>query len=114
MGARNPRAPRIIMPASTNRPRCPFYGFHWPEKSRALTDSGGNECALDFELNSPCMMEAQGRSPDLDVCPVPVPIRPLLEAAKRDVTFYPAEFGPEGVRLEDWTRHVMVRSRRAG
>jgi hypothetical protein len=101
------------MPAPTNRPRCPFYGFHWPEKSRCLSDAGGSECALDFERNGTCVMEAEGKAPDLDMCPVPVPIRPLLEASKKTIVLYPAELGPEGIPLEDWTRRVMIQKRRA-
>jgi hypothetical protein len=97
------------MSASTNRPKCPFYGFHWPEKSRSLSDSGGNECALDFERSGPCVMEAEGKQPDFDACTVPGSIRPLLEAAGKTIVFYPAELGPEGIRLEDWVREVMVR-----
>jgi hypothetical protein len=99
------------MPASPNRPRCPFYGFHWPEKSRCLSDTAGNECALDFEGNEACIMEAQGQAPDLDACPVPVTIRPLLEASKKTIVLYPAELAPEGIVLEDWTRNVMIHKR---
>jgi hypothetical protein len=99
--------------SAPNRPRCPFYGFHWPEKSRCLKDSGGNECALDFERNGPCIMEVQGKAPDLDACHVPAPIRPLLDASKKVIVFYPAELGPEGIRLEDWTRQLMTRARPA-
>jgi hypothetical protein len=102
------------MPAPSNRPRCPFYGFHWPEKSHRLTDSGGNECALDFEKGGPCMMEAQGKEPDLDTCPVPSPIRPLLESSKKTILFFPAELEPEGISLDEWRRNVMVQKRRAG
>jgi len=101
------------MPASPNRPRCPFYGFHWPEKSHCLSDTGGNECALDFDRNQPCIMEAQGKAPDLDACPVPVRIRPLLEASKKTIILYPTELGPEGIALENWTRNVMIHKRRA-
>lgn len=101
------------MPAPTNRPRCPFYGFHWPEKSHCLSDSGGNECALDFEANGPCIMEAQAKEPDFDGCPVPVPIRALLEASKKTIILFPAEASPDGVRLEEWMRNVMVHKRRA-
>jgi hypothetical protein len=102
------------MPAPTNRPRCPFYGFHWPEKSRSLRDTGCNECALDFERNGPCIMEAEGKEPDFDGCPVPGPIRPLLESSRRTIQIYPAEIAPEGISLEEWTRKVMARARRAG
>jgi len=101
------------MALSSNRPRCPFYGFHWPEKSRSLRDTGANECALDFDGNGPCSMEAQGRAPDFDLCPLVAAIRPLLEAAKSNVVLFPAELGPEGVRLEAWTRQVMQRTRKA-
>jgi hypothetical protein len=103
----------LLMSAPTNRPRCPFYGFRWPERSRSLSDTGDNECALDFERNGPCIMEAQGKEPDLDACPVPVPIRPLLDASRKTIIIHPAEFAPEGVSLEDWTRQVMVRVRPA-
>ena len=101
------------MSAQGNRPRCPFYGFHWPEKSRCLSDTGGNECALDFEQNGPCVMEVQGKDPDLDACLVPAPIRPLLEASKKAIILYPLENAPEGVSLDEWTRKVMVHKRHA-
>lgn len=101
------------MPAFPKRPRCPFYGFHWPEKSHALSDTGANECALDFERNGTCAMEAQGKAPDYDVCPVPGPIRPLLDAAGGRVILYPAELKPVGIHMEAWTRRVMARARTA-
>jgi len=102
------------MRAPTNRPRCPFYGFHWPENTRSLTDSGDNQCGLDFERHGGCIMEAEGRAPDYETCRVPAPIRPLLEASKKIVVLYPAECRPEGVRLDEWTQQVMARARRAG
>ena len=101
------------MSAPTHRPRCPFYGFRWPEKCRSLGDTGGNECALDFEQNGPCIMEAEGKHPDFDACQVPGAIRPLLEASGKTIVFYPAELGPDGIALEEWARKVMVRTRKA-
>jgi hypothetical protein len=96
------------------RPRCPFYGFHWPENSHALSDSGGAECALDFEKNGPCSMEAQGREPDYDCCPVVERLRNVLEACQKNITFYPAEALGEGVSMDEWKKRVMVRKRTAG
>lgn len=58
-------------------------------------------------------MESQGKAPDYEVCPVVQHIRPLLDAAKRSVVFRPAELGPDDIRMEDWTRQVMSRSRTA-
>ena len=58
-------------------------------------------------------MEAQGKEPDFDGCPVPVPIRALLEASKKTILLYPAETGPGGVRLDEWVRKVMVHKHRA-
>jgi hypothetical protein len=96
------------------RPRCPFYGFHWPEKSHTLTDSGGAECGLDFERCGPCSMEERGQTPDYEACPVAERLRPILEACKKNVTFCPAETAPAGLSMEEWKKRVMVRKRSAG
>ena len=100
------------MADSLSRKRCPFYGFHWPEKTRALHDSGGNECALDFQANGPCTMETNGKEPEYDSCPLIRPIRALLESAGRHVTFYPAEI-PDGISMAEWTRRATARTRGA-
>jgi hypothetical protein len=99
------------MPDSVRRARCPFYGFHWPEKTYSLTDSGGNECGLDFEGCGPCAMEAKGLAPDFDICPVVTRVRPLLEAGKKKIIFHPAEIAPSGVSMDEWTRQAMARKR---
>ena len=96
------------------RPRCPFYGFHWPENSRSLQDTESKECGLDFDKNGPCSMEAQGRAPDYDCCPVAERLRNVLEACKKNVIFYPAEALRQGVSMEEWKKQVMVRKRSAG
>ncbi len=92
------------------RPRCPFYGFHWPEGTSKLTDSGANECALDFEHNEPCWMEREGKVPDFDRCAVADRVRMLLEPGKHLIHFFPAELAPEGVNYDRWRDLVMKRS----
>jgi hypothetical protein len=57
-------------------------------------------------------MEAEGDAPDYCVCGLVGPIRPLLEAAKDRVLFFPAET-PGGVTMEEWTRQVMTRGQSA-
>ncbi len=98
--------------AELRRKRCPFYGFHWPEKTRALHESGGNECALDFQHNGACAMETEGKPPDYDACPLVRPLRKLLESVAHQVTFYPSEI-PAGLSLAEWTRQVTNRRRTA-
>ncbi len=100
------------MADSLSRERCPFYGFHWPEKTRALHDTGADECALDFQHNGPCAMEQEGKQPDYEVCPRVRPIRVLLESAAHHVTIYPGEI-PAGVSMAEWTRRVTARRRTA-
>jgi hypothetical protein len=95
------------------RPRCPFYGFHWPENSHVLNDSGGSECGLDTEACGPCAMEAKGQEPDYEFCPVADRLRPLLESCQKNVVFCPAETAPETVSMEEWKKRVMVRRRTA-
>jgi hypothetical protein len=59
-------------------------------------------------------MEEKGRVPDYDACPVADRLRSVLEACKKNVTFFPAETAPEGVQMEEWKKRVMVRKRTAG
>ena len=95
------------------RPRCPFYGFHWPESRHSLSDTGDAECGLDFEEGGPCAMEAQGQTPDYDTCPAAERLRPILESCRKNFVFFPAETAPEGVPMEEWKRRVMVKRRTA-
>ena len=101
------------MNTSPRRPRCPFYGFHWPANSRVLKDSGGDECGLDFENAGPCAMAAKGQTPDYDVCPVADRVRPLLEGGRWNIIFQPAELPPTGISFDEWKRRVMTRARGA-
>jgi hypothetical protein len=101
------------MPEPPRRPRCPFYGFHWPENSHSVYDSGHPECGLDFEQNRNCMMEANGLAPDYDACTEPDRLRSILESCRKDITFYPSELLGRGLSFEDWKRQVMVRKRTA-
>jgi len=58
-------------------------------------------------------MEAEGKEPDFDACPVAVPIRALLEVSKKTITLYPADADPDGVSLDEWMRKTMIRTRYA-
>jgi hypothetical protein len=102
------------MSDAPGRPRCPFYGFHWPENSHALNDTKGAECGLDFEKNRPCLMEEQGRPPDYDCCPVVERLRTVLEACKKNIKFHPAEGPEQGVPMDEWKKRVMLKRRSAG
>jgi hypothetical protein len=58
-------------------------------------------------------MEAKGQEPDYNACPVAERLRPVLEACKKNIRFYPAETAPEPVPMEEWKKRVMVRRRTA-
>ena len=88
-------------------PRCPFYGFRWPDRKMDLVQMGGNECGLDFDINGPCKMETCGLTPDARACQVAEFARAFLSVAENRMRFYPAPY-TEGLSLRKWTDCVMT------
>src|SRR5574340_106783 len=86
------------------RPRCPFFGFHWPERSSDLIDTGTNECGLDLDCHGPCKMAAAHGKVDFFLCDLPARTRYLLEVASRYISFHPAELSRTGVDFEAWRK----------
>ena len=80
-------------------PACPFYGFHWPERSPTLEYVGGNECGLDLDQHGPCKMGKEGRLPDYYSCPLVDAARHRLHSAKRLIYF---QAGGTAHTLDEW------------
>jgi hypothetical protein len=93
---------------SQRRPRCPFYGFHWPEQGSNLIDTGGSECGLDLDGHGSCQMIAESGRIDFFECPLPLQTRNLLDAGRRYIRFYPAELARTEVGFEIW-RDLITR-----
>ena len=72
-------------------PACPFYGFRWPEHSSNLRQMDANECGLDFDHNSTCRMETEGRVVNYYLCPVVASAHVALRAGKDVITFHAAD-----------------------
>lgn len=87
---------------SQPRPRCPFFGFHWPEKGSNLVDTGTNECGLDLECHGPCKMQGGNGQIDFYRCDLPVRARNFLAAGRHYIRFYPAELPGTGIEYEPW------------
>lgn len=92
------------------RVACPFYGFHWPEKSDRLVDTSGSECGLDFDHHEPCRMEADGLQADFGRCPLGDRFSTLLNTARKYIYFKPAEFSPREFDFEHWSDYVKKRT----
>ncbi|SRR5260370_135519 len=90
-----------------NRPRCPFYGFHWPGSTDTLTDAGGTECGLDIDHHGSCVMEQEGRTVDYHACPFARKRQGLLNLFNRSIRFRPGVNEPDGVSFEVWLPAVM-------
>jgi hypothetical protein len=102
-------------PAKRIRPRCPFYGFHWPAPGSNLIDVGNNECGLDFDAHGPCAMETEGRLVDFGECPKSTASKNLLSTGAPYIRFYPAELSPTPITFDAWHNVVMqAHSRQAG
>jgi hypothetical protein len=89
--------------------KCPFYGFHWPERGTSLQWSGGSECGLDLDHHGPCQMEQQHDEVDFQRCPRRLTSKNLLDAGKLHIRFYSPELPPDGLPLETWS--ALVRDR---
>ncbi|MCL5742837.1 MAG: hypothetical protein M1541_02750 [Acidobacteria bacterium] len=92
------------------RAACPFYGFHWPEQSDHLVETGGSECGLDLDHHGPCRMEADGLQVDFGRCPLAERYSTLLNAARKYISFKPSEFSPQEFDLERWSDYVKKRT----
>ena len=93
--------------ASGSRPRCPFYGFHWPARGSNLIGGGTAECGLDLDEHKLCRMEFEQGAVDFDRCALRSDWRNLIEAGKRHIRFYGADLPGDGVPLEQWQSLVM-------
>jgi hypothetical protein len=89
--------------------KCPFYGFHWPERGTSLLWSGAAECGLDLEHHGMCRMEREHTEVDFHQCPVRLNSQNLLEAGKHHIRFYSAELPPEGLPFAIWSDIVLSR-----
>jgi len=78
---------------------CPFFGFRWPERTPTLRYVGGDECGLDLDRNSPCLMKAEGVPVNYFVCPVALRRKSFLDAAAQLITF---DSGQQRETLEEW------------
>ncbi len=97
----------MILPGLKSRPRCPFYGFHWPAKGSSLIEAGTPECGLDLYHHGPCKMELEQMTVDFDRCHVRKDRQYLLDAGKRYIRFHADELPSDGVPLEKWHDVVM-------
>ena len=89
------------------RPRCPFYGFHWPARSTNLMEMGTAECGLDLDGHGLCRMEMEQRPVDFESCGRRSECQNLIEAGKRHIRFHGKDLPGAGVSLEQWQRLVM-------
>lgn len=96
--------------ASQGRPRCPFYGFHWPARGSNLVDTGTAECGLDLDQHGVCRMETNEAPVDFDRCALRSERKHLIEAGKRHIRFHGAELPRDGVPLEKW-QHLVMKKR---
>ena len=103
------------MPDSTHssQRRCPFYGFHWPDRGANLWWSGGAECGLDLDRHGPCRMEREHGEVDYCRCPLRVTSQNLLDAGKHHIRFYAPELPPDGLPLEIWSEVARNRESNA-
>lgn len=99
--------PPVTSPRSSPRPRCPFYGFHWPPQGSNLHETGTAECGLDLTAHGPCTMETEQKSVDFDICAVRSKCRNLLDAGRHHIRFFGPELPAGGLRLDRWHDLVM-------
>jgi hypothetical protein len=85
---------------------CPFYGFHWPDKTSDLFQVESNECGLDVQCHGPCQMEESGRTVSFDYCEVPLHWKPLLESFSNEILFHIRD-APKPVSLAAWRRQTV-------
>ncbi len=79
---------------------CPFYGFHWPDRSPLLHYVGGKECGLDIDHNCSCCMEAHSLTVDYFVCFLVREQWGMIQAAKHLIAFDNGLGRPQ--LLEEW------------
>ncbi|MBZ5578978.1 MAG: hypothetical protein LAP40_20650 [Acidobacteriia bacterium] len=91
------------------RPRCPFYSFHWPSRGSNLFYSGGGECGLDLSHHGPCRMALERRPVDFDRCDLGRGLAHMLEAGRHHIRFHSPGLPSDGMPLEAWRDQVMRR-----
>ncbi len=89
------------------RPRCPFYGFHWPARSSSLLEMGTAECGLDLDGHGVCQMETEQRLVDFETCVRRSEWKNLIDAGKKYIRFHGAGLPGGGVPLDQWSQVVM-------
>jgi hypothetical protein len=106
------------------RPACPFYGFSGLGImiGAPLMDSRGNQCALQVESHSPCLMLIRGDKPDWAWCELNAQVDgdqlPEITERLESLRFTPDEFWPVGERSwkglswAEWYDYVMNRAPR--
>jgi hypothetical protein len=83
----------------------------WPDRKTDLAETGGSECALDFEHRGLCRMEREGRDINFDCCPVALHSLTFIEAEAERLRFWLANGGgPLG--FAEWRSQVMQRAGR--
>lgn len=95
------------MPEIAGKPRCPFYGFHWPAGSSHLVRGQHDECGLDLTQHGCCQMKRQRQDVDFDLCKVRFQFQNLLEAGKHYIRFFAPELPDDGVPLTRQADQVM-------
>lgn len=94
--------------------QCPFYGMNIAQG--VLTDTRGNQCAIETGRFSPCHLEMRGEAAVWERCPY----RRLEESGKflellRRGRAFPDKFRPlgaaswEGISLRSWFEHITGR-----
>jgi hypothetical protein len=96
-----------MSPRPKSRPRCPFYGFHWPVRGSNLRETGTAECGLDLVEHGPCLMERRQEAVNFEACPVQSERRNLIEAGRRHIRFHGPDLPADGVSLDRWQDLVM-------
>ena len=107
-----------LLPATTDAPKCPFYGFHHPQSpgfEEVLISTGGNQCPL-VSLSrskrgethfSPCYMEVAGKNPNWKSCLYnQEKLRHTLEEHTEEIRIIP-EASQTAVTFADWYSQIM-------
>ncbi|OIN89068.1 hypothetical protein CO019_01015 [Candidatus Berkelbacteria bacterium CG_4_9_14_0_2_um_filter_42_30] len=99
------------MPTNIQK-RCPCYGFGFAVRTRVLTPSWGNQCALYIGEARPCQMEIQGQAPDWGKCPLnagAICRQTFGRWCQEAVTVIAPEH-PEGIQFREWVEIVLAQN----
>lgn len=85
-------------------PRCPFYGFDWPDHGSTLRDAEDGRCGLLSDGPELCRMEASGRAADVEKCDRAHRVAAMLNVLGEHLAFLPSNRS-KAITYSQWSAY---------